>query len=88
MARIPFEVYHRQNPQVWEMFKKVALQTKEKGFSKYSAKGIFEIVRWHTGVRATGDQFKINNNYTPDYARLMIEQHPEFKTFFLLRVRR
>ena len=48
------------------------------------AKGIFEIIRWHTGVTGTGN-YKLCNNYTPDYARKMMSAYPEFDGFFRVR---
>lgn len=63
----------------------MTLETIEKGFKHYGAKGIFEIIRWHTGVAANGDVFDVNNNYTPYYARLFESDYPEHKGFFYKR---
>ncbi len=78
---IDFAKYDRENPQIWEAFKKYAHQAKTKGFKHYSAAGIFEIIRWHTGVTGIG-QYKISNNYKPDYARKMMKEDVEFDGFF------
>lgn len=80
-----FCTYHKQNPQVYEEFKKFTLKTIKKGFQNYSAKGIFELIRWHSGVAADGDVFKVNNNYTPFYARLFEKDHPKHKDYFRIR---
>ena len=82
---IEFEKYDTENPQIWEAFKKYAFQAKAKGFKNYGAKGIFEIIRWHTGVTAETGDYKIGNNYTPDYARKMMKEFPEFEGFFRTR---
>lgn len=80
-----FELYDELNPDVWEAFKKFSDEAKnEKGFLHYSAKGIFEIIRWHTTVRALG-KYKLNNNHAPDYARKMMKEFPEYKGFFFVR---
>jgi hypothetical protein len=79
-----FESYDRDNPEIWKGFVKFARQAKAKGFKHYSAYGIFEIMRWHTGVRGDGE-FKLQNNYRPDYARKMMRTYPEFKGFFRIR---
>lgn len=76
-----FEQYHRENPHIWQGFIHFCIQTRAKGFLRYSAKGIFELLRWHTGVNGTG-HFKVNNIYTPDYARKFIESYPHHKDFF------
>lgn len=54
------------------------------GFKIYSAKGIFEIIRWHTSAHGN-DGFKVNNNYHPDYARKMMREFPSFYGFFKTR---
>lgn len=81
---IDFNKYDRENPHIWEMFKKYAFEAKDKGFSKYSSKGIFEIIRWQTSIKGN-DGFKANNTYTPDYSRKMIKEFPEFLGFFNLK---
>lgn len=81
---IDFHNYHSQNPHIWEAFKKYAFEAKEKGFTSYSANGIFEIIRWHTDIRAR-DTYKVNNNFRPDYARKMMREFPEFEGFFKVR---
>lgn len=85
MAEINFEKYHRENPEIYEKFIHFAMLTKAKGFSHYSANGIFELIRWHTGVKGN-DCFKINNIYRPDYARKAMAEYPkEFTNFFSIR---
>jgi hypothetical protein len=85
MAQINFKEYDKQNPQIWDAFKEFAYQAKHvKGFKHYSANGIFELIRWHTPVKGGGN-FKISNNYRPDYARKMMEMYPEFEGFFRVK---
>lgn len=77
--------YHTQNPHIYKAFKALTLQTIRKGFKNFGAKSIFELLRWKTGVAADGDVFKINNNYTPLYARMFEKEYPEHKDFFRKR---
>jgi Uma2 family endonuclease len=85
MSTINFAKYDEDNPQIWEQFLRVAREAKRRGFVKYSAKGIFEIIRWETGAHGN-DQFKLNNNYHADYARKIMDLLPdEFGGFFRLR---
>ena len=80
-----FEQYDRENPKIWDMFVYFSKQAKfVKGFKRYSAKGIFELIRWHTSVKGN-DNFKINNNFHPDYSRKMMREFPTFKGFFETR---
>ncbi|QDP52931.1 MAG: hypothetical protein Tp165SUR256671_12 [Prokaryotic dsDNA virus sp.] len=80
-----FETYDQENPQIWKAFVKLSFEAKNnRKFKNYSAKSLFEIIRWHTPVSAK-DKFKINNNYAPDYARKMMEEYKQFKGFFRIR---
>jgi hypothetical protein len=81
---IDFKKYDEENPKIWALFVKYAIEAKQKGFKSYSANGIFEIIRWNT-KESGNDGFKVNNNYRPDYARKMMNKHPEFKGFFQIR---
>jgi len=81
---IDFNTYDRENPHIWDAFKKYAFEAKAKGFQNYSANGIFEIIRWQT-KHSGNDGFKVNNNYRPDYARKMMREFPAFKGFFRIR---
>lgn len=85
---IDFETYHRKNPHVFKLFRKYARIAKEKGFKRYSAKGIFEIIRWHTQESSSDKDYKLNNNYHAQYARKLMSEHPEFRGFFEIRTRR
>lgn len=80
-----FCAYHEQNPQVYKKFEEFTLKTIEKGFKNYGAKGIFELVRWTSGVSADNDCFKVNNSYTSLYARMFEKKHPQYKDFFRKR---
>tara|TARA_R110000751_G_scaffold94113_3_gene183651 strand:- start:1434 stop:1754 length:321 start_codon:yes stop_codon:yes gene_type:complete len=81
---INFKKYDSENPQVWQGFRRLALQAKQKGFKHYSANGIFEVMRWQTGISGN-DEFKISNNYRPDYARKMMRLYPQFEGFFRVK---
>lgn len=81
---IDFQKYDSENPEIWDMFKRIAREAKLKGFKHYSANGIFEIIRWETKVSGK-DGFKVNNNFRADYARKLMAQDPEFLDFFRIR---
>lgn len=79
--------YHAENPNVYERFEDVALQTAATGFHKYSSKTILEVIRWHVSIETRDADFKINNNFTAYYARLFMQNHPELPGFFETRKR-
>jgi len=80
-----FWQYHKENPQVYTLFKKFTFSVIDTGRKYYSAMGIIQRIRWHTDIEGKGT-FKINNNYTPGYARLFERDHPAYKGFFRMRV--
>ena len=77
-----FERYHRENPQVFELFRRFAFDAKRTG-RRIGAKAIMERIRWEMNLTTRDSEgFKINNNYTSRYVRLLEEKYPEFKGFF------
>ena len=77
-----FEIYDKENPSVWVKFREKSFETIRKGFSHYSAKGIFEVLRWHEAGEEKDDGFKVNNNYTAYYARKFMDKFPQHEGFF------
>lgn len=82
-----FEKYHAENPQIYREFERKTLFAISRGFRHYGAKAIFEIVRFETGIFAHKG-FKVDNTFTPDYARLFEQNHPEHAGFFEKRERK
>lgn len=80
-----FLKYHIQNPKIYLEFEKLAYQLINKGYVRLGAKQIFEVIRWHTMVEGTG-QYKVNNNFTSDYARLFEWYHPIYAGYFNKRL--
>jgi len=69
--------YHQENPQVFKLFVTFARQLKTAGREYYGAKAIMERIRWHVSVETRGEDFKIGNNHTSCYARLLCVVYPE-----------
>jgi len=74
--------WHKQNPHVYELFKRFTYDVIRRGHHHYSSKAIFERIRWHTEIETDGEEFKMSNNYTPYYARLFMHDHPQHAEFF------
>ena len=87
-----FWAYHMANPHVYEKLLEYALLAKRSGRRRWGINGIVERVRWFADFETRdpnwGSNFKINNNYAPHYARLLMEQEPELAGFFQLRALR
>ena len=79
-----FEAYDLAHPQIWNEFKKTTFLLISKRFKHYSAKAIFEIVRFHRSIE-TGETPKLNNNWTAYYARKFMKQNPVYGGFFETR---
>ena len=83
--KLRFKEYHNDNPKVYDLFVRFAKDVKAAKMGRYSAKSIFERIRWHVEIETVGEKFKLNNNYTAYYARKMMKEHPEFQGFFIVR---
>jgi hypothetical protein len=80
-----FAKFHHDNPQIYNLLLRFSLTAKDAGFHNYGMKAIFERVRWHVDVETKArDGFKLSNDYTSRYARLL-DQDPKLKGFFNMR---
>jgi hypothetical protein len=78
-------IFHANNPTIIFELRRLALQLKKAGHQKYSIKGLFEVLRFNAAIQTTGKKYKLNNNLTPFYARLLMETEPRLKGFFNTR---
>lgn len=82
-----FVEFHTKNPHVYQEFSRLAQMAKDAGHKKYSSKTIYCVMRWLQDLQTTGNRFKVNDMFQSIYARLLINQKPEYDGFFELRVR-
>jgi hypothetical protein len=80
-----FLAFHSENPHVYQLVCRFALEAIRAGRRHYGMKAIIERARWHTLVETHGDEWRFNNNWTSFYARLFVRDHPEHAGFFELR---
>ena len=84
-----FKELHKNKPEIYEEFCRIAKALIGRGHKQYSAYGVMHIVRfsvWKEGVTMQPEEdFKISNNMTPFYARLFIRDHPERDDFFVTK---
>lgn len=78
-----FKKFHQENPDIYQLFKDLAYEAR-KSFKRFGAKAIWEVLRWETRIK-TGTDYKLNNNYTAAYTRLLIKEDQSFKDFFSIR---
>jgi len=80
-----FREFHNDNPHVFDELLKMARQLKRLGHNKYSMKTLFEVVRWHRSLKTTDTEFKLNNNFTAYYSRLVMVADSNLDGFFRVR---
>ena len=74
--------WHKENPQVYELFDRFTKEAIRKGHTRLSAWLIINRVRWETSLETFGGDFKISNNFIAYYSRLFMEMNPTYKGFF------
>ncbi len=82
-----FEQFHAANPQVAAALVEMTRAAKEAGRDRIAIGMLVEVLRWehYLTTRDANTPFKICNNYKPHYARLIMEEHPEFEGMFELK---
>lgn len=82
---IQFRAFHAENPFVYEEIRNLALALHKRGRTRYGLMALINVFRWHRAMDTDGDDFKINNNFSPYYARLIMANEPSLNGFFSLR---
>jgi len=84
--RDQFVAFHRAHPEVFDLFVRFTFELISTSRTHGAAKTIIERLRWETSVvLQRGDDFKINNNHAPFYARLFLHRYPQHAGFFRTR---
>jgi hypothetical protein len=84
-----FLQFHRENPEVYNLLVKFAREARNGRRKRYSIDAIVHRVRWHYDIEINRiDEFKINNNFTSRYARLIMQQEKDLAGFFEVRILR
>ena len=79
------EAYHKENPQIYQEFKRFTFQVINAGRKKFASQTVIQRIRWYTTIEAKDKNFKINNNISSLYSRLFEQEHPEHKNLFAKR---
>ncbi|MFI5688624.1 hypothetical protein [Streptomyces sp. NPDC051636] len=80
-----FDDFHASNPWVLEALEELTTQWIKAGGGRIGVKALFEQLRWSSPHIADGEPFRLNNNFTSRYARLLCARHPEWAGVFQLR---
>ena len=84
-VRESFERFHAENPVVFKLFTRFALEAYASGIRHYGARALLERLRWELKVTIKTHDYKINNNYIAYYARLLAAEDARFADFFEFR---
>lgn len=82
---LTFKEYDAENPNIWDKFEYFAMVASTHR-STYSARAVFHRIRWETMISG-GKDFKVNNNWSQEYAKKFMRLHPELPNFFKVRER-
>ena len=85
LFRADFAEWLETNWPLWEAFERQSNKVYLTGRKNYSARTIIEWMRHETLLAEVNSEFKINNNFAPDLARLYIQMYPSRAGFFELR---
>ncbi|HAM16043.1 MAG TPA: hypothetical protein DCP91_09355 [Eggerthellaceae bacterium] len=78
------ESWIEANPKAWAYIVSQATLSASMGRS-FGMKALCEHVRWHMEVSERQEGFKLNNNYTSAFTRILCEQHPEVAPYVKTR---
>ena len=83
---VAFRKFHHTNPHVYKALKRLCLQVRRSGVSRFGIRTVWERLRWYAEFETTRrDEWKLNNNYTKYYARLLMQNEPELADLFEVR---
>jgi len=80
-----FESFHHLNSWVLVALERLTEDALRHGRSRLGIKHFVEVLRWQYGRQTTGDEFRLNNNYSSRYVRLMLRRHPDWAEHFQTR---
>ena len=80
-----FHDFHAANPHVYLRLVEMTRNLVARKRHRIGMKMLFEVLRWEHYMKTEGEAFKLNNNYTAFYSRLIESQHPEYLGVFTKR---
>lgn len=81
-----FTRFHRAHPEVYELFRRFALQLLHAGRKHGSAEQVIQRLRWETDINPSHDGgYKVSNHYRRRYALLLAQDDARFSGFFRFR---
>lgn len=82
-----FAEFHQANPSVYEDLVTLARRAHRAGAERVGMKMLFEVLRWERFIKGSKDVegFKLNNDFTACYARLIMAREADLAGLFETR---
>ena len=80
-----FEAFHEHNPEVYAAMVAICRRLKLRGHKRYGVKAVWEMLRITFTLERPDEIYKLNNNYTSRYARLIMDREADLAGFFETR---
>lgn len=81
-----FIEFHRKNRKVYDLFVEQVIRAVRLNKTMVSSKAIINWIRWEVSLNInTKDSYKINDAFTPHYARLFMKEYPQYADMFEVR---
>lgn len=81
-----FDQFHADNPDVYTTLVRLAREwVTSTGHHRLGIKTLYERARWEIAIATSDPEFRLNNNYTAFYARLIMCQEHDLADMFDLR---
>jgi hypothetical protein len=77
-----FDKFNVDNPHVLVMIEDKIREARAAGVRRIGMVLIINQIRWQTMITTTDKDFKINENYSSRYVRLICQRHPEWESMF------
>src|SRR4051794_23606267 len=81
-----FEEFDRRNPDVLDWLVALVRDCRQRGMTRIGARYLAERFRWEARLEIDfDDDFRLNSNLVPIYARVIAYEHPELAKLFTFR---
>lgn len=80
-----FNIFDKENPEIYQTFEREALHALHKGRKKLSAKLLINWIRWNYFISGSKKNFKINDAYQAYFARKFVNKYPQYRDAFEFR---
>lgn len=77
--------FHNANAHVCDILIDETLRLQMQGVTNISMDKLFGKIRWSEFIQTDSSGFKMNNNYSSFYARLVMEKEPRLEGIFVIR---